>query len=171
MSPVPTIPTSTRIIFIKYKSPTITPLLKILSRFPIICRTEPRLLNMKNKSLHDLASAYLFKVISSPPSPLPACPLTPVHSMSTPNCLQFMVLNSLYAFILLYVIFLCKICCSSFFLPLKKRKKKLSISFKTRHYSGSFLNFSFYYPPEVAYFPYTVHLSNEHLLHYTLSSS
>lgn len=36
---------------------------------------------MKNKSLRDLASAYFFKVISSPPSPL----CLPLHP--TPNAL------------------------------------------------------------------------------------
>lgn len=76
--------------------------------------------------------------------------------MSTPNCLPFMVPELTFCFltsILLYVTSLCKICHSSLlFPPLKKRKKNLSTSFKTRHYFGGFLNFPFCHLPEVAHF-------------------
>ena len=55
----------------------------------------------------------------------------PMHSVSTPNCLPFMVQEltlCFLTFIILYVIFLCKICCFSFSFPSKTKKNCLLLS-------------------------------------------
>ena len=125
---------------------------------------------MKNKSLCDLASAcFFFKVISSPPSPL----CLPLHP--TPNALyvytKLLTIHGPRTHFMLshFSPFVCDLSLQDMLFLIspstQKQKKKLSASFKTRHYFGSFRNFSFYCPPEVAYLPH------EHLLHYTLSSS
>lgn len=104
---------------------------------------------MKTKSLHDLVFAYLFNLISSPPFPHTTIhvytKLLTIHGPRTHFLLSY------------FHPFVCDLSLQDMsFLTSppspQKKKKKLSTSFKTRHYFGAFLNFPFCPLPEVAHF-------------------
>ena len=80
-----------RVIFIKFKSHNMIPLIKILDRLSVTVRTKFKLFNVKTQAL---MFWLLFNLIS--PSPFP-----PQQAISTPNCSPFWFLE--------LTVFLCRI--------------------------------------------------------------